>query len=33
MPYVNMSFEQHIRLVMCEARLSLKHPSYQALKN
>lgn len=26
-------FEQHIRLVMCGARLSLKHCSYQALKN
>ena len=33
MPYVNASLEQDIRLVMCGARLSLKHRNYQALKN
>ena len=33
MQYVNTSFEQDIRLVMCRARLSLKRHNYQALKN
>ena len=33
MPYVNRSFAQDIRLVMCGARFSLKHRNYQALNS
>ena len=33
MPYVNTSFAQDIRLVMCGARFSLKHRNYQALNS
>ena len=33
MPHVNTSFAQDIRLVMCGARVSLKHRNYQALNS